>query len=133
VCVTGADDRTTGGGVVAGGLADAEADAEAVARAVLESLARAVGDVPALAVLVVEEAPSDGDGARLADDVAVPLAGGVGVKTDGTDEPPPVQAETATAMSTAPAAERPAISHAPWAARGLVRHIFMNPPRMRVR
>ena len=62
-----------------------------------------------------------------------PVAGGDGVKIDGTDELPPVQAETVIAKRTAPAAERPAISHAPWPATGGVRRIFMNAPRMRVR
>jgi hypothetical protein len=124
VCVTGA----AGGAVVAGGFADTEADA----RGVLDVLACAVGDVLAPSVLV-DEAPPDGDGVRVAADEVVVLVDGVGVKTDGTDEPPPVQAETVTATSTAPAAERPAISHAPRAALGLARRIFMNPPRMRVR
>ena len=68
--------------------------------------------------------------------VECPLVCVVGVKTDGTDDPllpPPLQAETATARRTTPAAERPAISHAPGAGSGGVRRIFMNPPRMRVR
>jgi hypothetical protein len=56
-----------------------------------------------------------------------PLVWGVGVKIDGTDEPPPVQAETVTAKRTAPAAQRPAISHAPWAAMDGVRRIFNEP------
>jgi hypothetical protein len=65
------------------------------------------------------EAPAPvGDGVRVLEWVAdepCPLVCGVGVKTEGTDEPLPlaVQAETATARRTAPAAERPAISHAP--------------------
>lgn len=62
-----------------------------------------------------------------------PLTNGVGVKVDGAVPLPVVQAETVTATRTAPAAERPTISHAPWAAAGGVRRIFMNPPRMRVR
>jgi hypothetical protein len=66
-------------------------------------------------------------------DEECPVVGGVGVKIDGTEEPPLVQAETVTARRNAPAAERPAISHAPWAATGGVKRIFMNPPRMRVR
>jgi len=67
-------------------------------------------------------------------DEPCPLVCGVGVKIDGTDdELPPVQAETAIATRTAPAAERPAVSHAPWAAMDGARRIFMNPPRMRVR
>ena len=64
-----------------------------------------------------------------------PVVGTDGVKIDGTDvaEPPPVQAETVTASRTAPAAERPAVSHAPLAVTAGIRHIFMNPPRMHVR
>jgi hypothetical protein len=135
VCVTGAEDGTADGevdgAVVAGGFDDAEADACGES----DALACGVGDVLAPAVLV-DVSPPFGDGARVpgwsAEDPC-PLVGGVGVKTDGTDEPPPVQADTANARSTAPAAERPAISHAPCAALGLVRRIFMNPPRMRVR
>lgn len=124
-CVAGADD----GAVVADGFDDAEADACESAL-----LGCAVGDVLAPA-FPVEEAPPAGDGVRLPDTEACPLVGAVGVKIDGTEEPepPPVQAETAITMSTAPAAERPAISHAPGAALGLVRRIFMNPPRMRIR
>lgn len=57
---------------------------------------------------------------------------GVWVKVDGAD-PPGVQAETAAATRAAPAAERPTVSHAPRAPPGLVRRIFTNPPRMRVR
>jgi hypothetical protein len=134
VCVTGADDGTAdgeaGGAVVAGGFDAAEADACVEP----DVLACAVGDVRAPAVLA-DVAPPVGEGVRLAGWLAedpCPLVCGVGVKTDGADEPPPVQADTANARRTAPAAERPAISHAPWAALGLVRRIFMNPPRMRV-
>ena len=76
-----------------------------------------------------------GDGVRVPVpvDEECPLPGAVGVKIVGTEDPPPVQAETVSARRTAPAADRPAISHAPWAATGRVRRIFMNPPRMRVR
>jgi hypothetical protein len=81
------------------------------------------------------DACPEGDGVRVPSLVAeeCPLTSGVGVKVDGTEEPPAVQAETVTARRTAPAAERPAISHASGAATGGVRRIFMNPPRMRVR
>jgi hypothetical protein len=60
---------------------------------------------------------------------------GVGVNTEGTEDPlpPAVQAVAETATSTAPAAHRPAISHAPGTVQGEVRRVFMNPPRMRVR
>ncbi len=143
VCVTGAEDETADGeadgAVVAGGFDDAGADArgepDVLACAVGVVRACAEPDVPAPGVLV-DVSPPAGDGARVpgwpAEDPC-PLVGGVGVKTEGTDEPPPVQADTANARSTAPAAERPAISHAPCAALGLVRRIFMNHPRMRVR
>jgi hypothetical protein len=123
-------------GAAAAGWDDAgwdEADADGLAVAVAglrEALA------PADDALALVEAPPDGEGVRVpawALD-AGPLAGGVGVKIDGVDDAlPPLQAETVTASSTAPAAERPAISHAPLAATGGVRHTFMNPPRMRVR
>jgi hypothetical protein len=58
---------------------------------------------------------------------------GEGVRVPVPGDPPPEQAETVSARRTAPAAERPAISHAPGAATGGVRRSFMNPPRMRVR
>jgi hypothetical protein len=76
-----------------------------------------------------------GDGVRVPVpvDEECPFVGAVGVKIVGTEDPPPLQAETVSARRTAPAAERPAISHAPGAATGGVRRIFMNPPRMRVR
>jgi hypothetical protein len=81
------------------------------------------------------EDPPAGDGVRVPwwlDEC--PFVWGAGAETDGTEEPPPPeQAETATARRTAPAAERPAISHAPGAAPGGVRRIFMYPPRMRIR
>ena len=80
------------------------------------------------------EDPPVGDGVRVpwADDC--PVIEGVGVKTDGTDEPEPpaVQAETVTASRTAPAAVPPAARNAP-GAKGRARRIFMNPPRMRFR
>lgn len=107
--------------------ADGEPEAEAPPRAVEVALADELLDD-------LETCP-EGDGVRVAPpvDEECPLAGAVGVKIDGTEEPPPVQAETVTARRIAPAAERPAIGHAPWAATGGIRRIFMNPPRMRVR
>ena len=87
-----------------------------------------------------DERPGDRETDPAGDGVRVPWwledcppVCGVGVPIDGAEEPPPLQAETVTARSAAPAAERPAISHAPWPATGGVRRIFMNPPRMRVR
>jgi hypothetical protein len=86
------------------------------------------------------ELPDDREAWPFGDGVRVPecgpddgFVGGVGVKIVGTEEPPAVQAEAATAMRTAPAAERPAVSHAPRAPPGPVRRFFMKPPRMRVR
>jgi hypothetical protein len=103
-----------------------EPDADALPRPVADVL----GDEPP----EVRETWPVGEGVRVPgwlDDC--PLVWGVGVKIDGTDELLPVQADTVMARRTAPAAERPAISHALWAAAGWVRRIFMNPPRMRVR
>ncbi|MGH3211291.1 MAG: hypothetical protein ACRDNO_26395 [Trebonia sp.] len=124
-----------GGGVavlvaVAGPEACAELDAcgEVDACAELETLAEldAWGEpeeeAPPRAVEVApaDELPDDlvaspvGDGVRVPApvDEECPVAGDDGVKIDGTDEPPVVQAETVSARSTAPAADRPAISHA---------------------
>ena len=98
-CVAGADD----GAIVADGFDDAEADA--CDEAAL--LGCAFGDVLAPAVLV-DEAPPAGEGVRLLDTEACPVVGAVGVKIDGTDEPPAVQADTEIARTAAPAAERPA-------------------------
>jgi hypothetical protein len=117
------------GEIEAWGLADA------VGRVVAGVLA---GDAlaPPVAGFPVDGLWPVGDGVRvpgLLVDEACALGGGVGVKIDGTDEPPPVQAVTVIARRTAPAAERPAITHAPWAVTGVVRRIFMNPPRTRVR
>ncbi|HEX3713238.1 MAG TPA: hypothetical protein VHV09_10620 [Trebonia sp.] len=129
----------TWGVAEAGGRCDAEAEADAEADADADADGRAVAvAVPcevlalalALAVAVDEPAPS-GAVMRVVAGATVWLVCGVGVKTG--DEEPRVQAETVTASSIAPAAERPAISHAPLAATGEVRRIFMNAPRMRVR
>jgi hypothetical protein len=102
-------------------LADACAEL-ADARAELTEVRAEADDWPTVGVRVPVAPPG-------------PLVCGVGVKTLGVTEvvPPPEQAVTATASSRAPAAERPAISHAPGAGTGRVRRIFMNPPRMRVR
>ena len=77
--------------------------------------------------------PPVGDGVRVP--ACVSADGGVctGGRTVGDGVGPPVQAETAITIRTAPAAERPAVSHAPWASPGGVSRTFMNPPRMRVR
>lgn len=113
---------------------EAEDEAEACGEPDADAPPRAGADVPGEDPPGAREDPPAGDGVRVPgwlDDC--PFAGGVGVKIDGTEEPPPPQAETVTARRTAPAAERPAISHAPGAATGGVRRIFMYPPRMRVR
>ena len=66
------------------------------------------------AVLVDAPAPV-GDGVRVAGPDDCPLVGGVGVKTEGTEEPlpPAVQAETEAATSTAPAARAAATATHP--------------------
>ena len=114
---------------------DAELDACAEGEPEVEAPPRAVEVAPADELLDDLEPCPEGDGVRVPPlvDEECPVAGAVGVKMDGTEEPPPVQAETVTARRIAPAAERPAIGHAPWAATGGIRRIFMNPPRMRVR
>ena len=133
--------------VVAGadvcGVLEAEARADVVAgadvRAVLDAEARADADVPGDAVpvagRVAEDRPPAGDGVRVAGCVSGPVdeVSGVGVKVDGTEEPPAVQAETAIVSTTAPAARRPTASHASRVAAGVVSRIFMDPPRTRVR
>jgi hypothetical protein len=145
----GADVCVVGAGVtlVWVGLGVDEADAcgepedEAEAWDELDACGDPDADTPSLLVEVaLADAPSDvldpwpeGDGVRVPDCVVELCPLGDGVKIDGTDEPLLVQAETVTARRTAPAAERPAISHALWAATGGIRRIFMNPPRMRVR
>ncbi|MGH3263920.1 MAG: hypothetical protein ACRDNS_18230, partial [Trebonia sp.] len=94
-----------------------------------------------VAVAAADEPAEDLVACPEADDVLVPPPAadecpptwGVGAWVDGTEDPPVVQAETTTATRTAPAAERPAISHAPWAATVGLRRTLMNPPRMRVR
>jgi hypothetical protein len=124
--------------------AELDAWAELDACAELDAWAEPEEEAPPRAVEVAPaEEPSDdleawpvGDGVRVPAPVEeCPLVGTDGVKIDGTDvaEPPPVQAETVTASRTAPAAERPAVSHAPLAVTAGIRHIFMNPPRMHVR
>jgi hypothetical protein len=84
---------------------------------------------------VVEDRPPAGEGVRVTGCVVDPEddVSGVGVKVDGTEEPPAVQAGTAIASRTAPAARRPAASHASRVAAGVLSRIFMDPPRTRVR
>jgi hypothetical protein len=124
-------------------------------RGVLDAAALAVPDVPVAGLLadrllvarlladellvagllvagrVVEDRPPAGDGVRVAGWVVAPGddVSGVGVKVDGTEEPPDVQAEAVTASRTAPAARRPAASHASRVAAGVLSRIFMGPPR----
>jgi hypothetical protein len=107
----------------------------------LDACAEVDADAPAwLVVEACAEVPGDREPSPVGDGVRVPECvsdeGGVcteGVKIVGVDEAPPVQAETVTAMRTAPAAERPAVSHTPRVSPGGVSRIVMNPPRMRVR
>src|SRR6202034_2672369 len=131
VCSVGPtwDGATVGPVLVGFGVAEAEACGllDAVGRVVVLVLP---GDAlaPLVAVFRGDGLWPVGDGVRvpgLPDDEACALGCGVGARTAGTAEPPPVQAETVSARRTAPAAERPAISHAPWAATGVVRRIFM--------
>jgi hypothetical protein len=114
---------------------DACAELDAEGEPEVEAPPRAVEVALADELLDDLETCPEGDGVRVAPpvDEECPLVGTVGVKMDGTEEPPPVQAETVTARRIATAAERPAIGHAPWAATGGIRRIFMNPPRMRIR
>ena len=87
-----------------------------------------------LLVAVDEDRPPVGDGVLVAGCVVDPDGvSGDGVKVPGTEEPPDVQAATVTASRTAPAARRPAVSHASLVAAGVLSRIFMDPPRMRVR
>jgi hypothetical protein len=113
-------------GAAAAGWDEAAADGLAVEVAGLREALASADDG-----LTVDETLPSGEAMRVVAGAAVGLVCGDGVKTD--DETPPVQAETVAASSAAPAAERPAISHAPLAVTAGVRHIFMNPPRMRVR
>jgi hypothetical protein len=106
-----------------GVLAELEAGAELGALAEVDAWGEPEADAPPPAVEVALDEPLD-------DLEASPV--GDGVRVPAVDEEcPPVSG--VGARRTAPAAERPAISHAPWAATGGNRSIFMNPPRMRVR
>jgi hypothetical protein len=127
-----------GAGELGARLAETETETETETEA--EALAVVV-DRPDAGLLVlacalaVEVWPPAGDGVRLTGFVADPddEVSGVGVKVDGTEEPPGVQAETASASRTVPAARRPAVSHASRVAAGVLSRIFMDPPRTRVR
>ncbi len=113
---------------------ETETETDAVAVVTLPSMGVDVAGV-LVAGRVVVDPPPVGDGVRVAgcppepdDDVS-----GDGVKVDGTEEPPAVQAEAATVSSTTPAARRPAASHASRVAAGVLSRIFMDPPRTRLR
>jgi hypothetical protein len=113
-----------------------EAETETETETEAEAPAVVVGRPDAgLLVLAVEVWPPAGDGVRVTEFVADPDddVSGDGVKVVGTEEPPEVQAETASPSRTAPAARRPAVSHASRVAAGVLSHIFMDPPRTRVR
>lgn len=117
-------------------LAEAETEAETEAEAEAPAV---VVDRPDAGLLVLARAlavevwPPAGDGVRVTAFVADPGddVSGVGVNVDGTEEPPAVQAETATVSRAAPAASRPAASHASRVAAGVLGHIFMDPPGTR--
>jgi hypothetical protein len=124
-CVgAGVADRVAGADV----SGEPEAEALAVALDLADALLVAVGG------LVDEDRPPVGDGVLVTGWVVDPDGvSGVGVKVAGTEVPPAVQAETAIASRTAPAARRPAVSHASRVVAGTLSRIFMDPPRMRVR
>lgn len=117
--------------VVARAEPETDADAETEAEAEAEDETRAEPDADAPPLVDTDAPPLVVDADREAGVVDAPdceldeFVCGVGVKVDAAP-PPPEQAETATATRTAPAAERPAISHAPWVAPGLVRRISTN-------
>lgn len=122
-------------------VAEAETETETETEAETEALA--VVTRPEAAVLaavllvagcVVVDRPPAGEGVRVSGCVAAPDdVTGVGVKVDGTEDPLGEQAATASASRTAPAARRPAASHASRVAAGVLSRIFMDPPRTRVR
>ena len=114
---------------VAGLLADRLLVARLLADALLAGALLA--DALLVAGRVVEDRPPAGDGVRVAGWVVVPEddVSGVGVKVDGTEEPPDVQAEAVTASRSAPAARRPAASQASRVGAGVLSRIFMGPPR----
>jgi hypothetical protein len=122
--------------------ADADADADGLLEAALADELPVVAFADELPVAFADELPvacSDedrppvGDGVRVSGLVVAPDdVSGVGVKVDGTEEPPAVQAETTTSSSV-PAASRAAVSAASRVAAGVLSRIFMDPPRMRVR
>jgi hypothetical protein len=117
-------------------LADADVEADADVCCVPEAEALADADLPVDGVLVagcvVEELPPAGDGVWVDWVAELEDVSGVGVNVDGTEEPPAVQAEAATASRTAPAARRPAVSQASRdGAAGVLSRMFMDPPRTR--
>jgi len=131
-CVAGADECVAGADVtplwVGLGVAGPDARDEDGADARDEDGADAL---PRFVEVAPGDEPGDleawpGDGVRVPGwPEGCPCVGGAGAEIDGTAEPPPpVQAETVTARRNAPAAERPAISHALWAATGGISRIF---------
>ncbi len=142
VCVADGEEEAAGelGARVAEAEAETETDAETEALAVVTRPEAGVlaPVLPAALLLVagcvVVDPPPATDGVRDAECAAEPDdVSGVGTKVDGTEEPPPMQAETVTVSRTAPAARRPAASHASRVAAGVLSRIFMDPPRTRVR
>jgi hypothetical protein len=112
---------------------ETETDTEAEAEALAVVVDPPADGLPVLACVLAVEVwpPPAGDGVRVTESVADPDddVSGVGVKVDGIEEPPAVQAETAIASRTAPVVRRPAVSHASRVAAGVLSRIFMDPPR----
>jgi len=145
VCVADGEEDAAGdpGARVAEAEAETETETETDAETEAETEALAVVTRPEAGVLaavlpaalllvagcVVVDPPPATDGVRDAECAAEPDdVSGVGTKVDGTEEPPPMQAETVTVSRTAPAARRPAASHASRVAAGVLSRIFMDPP-----
>ena len=136
----GVADEVDGAGELGARVAEEETETETET----ETDAVAVVSLPLAGVVVagalvagrvVVDPPPVGDGVRVAECPSEPDddVTGDGVKVDGTEEPPAVQAEAVTVSSTAPAARRPAASHASRVAAGVLSRIFMDPPRTRLR
>ena len=141
VCVADGEEEAAGDPGARVAVAEAETETETDAETETEALAVVTRPeagvlaavLPAALLLVagcvVVDPPPATDGVRDAECAAEPDdVSGVGTKVDGTEEPPPMQAETVTVSRTAPAARRPAASHASRVAAGVLSRIFMDPP-----
>jgi len=131
----GVADGEAAAGELGARVAEEETETETETETEAWAVDRPVEELLVLACVVAAEDPPPpaGDGVWVAGFVAEPDddVNGVGVKVDGTEEPLGEQAETATVSRTAPAARRPAASHASRVAAGVVSRIFMDPPRTR--